>query len=52
MDKFGWQKPYIEPSKTGIQAAAEARKMRKQSAEINVVAQGNLMANTLMNYNK
>jgi hypothetical protein len=44
MDKFGWQKPYIEPSKTGIQAAAEARKMRKHAKAVEVIAQGNLVS--------
>jgi|TARA_R110002020_G_scaffold46356_2_gene131941 hypothetical protein len=52
MDKFGWQRPNIEVGKTGIQQAAEVRKMRKQSEAINVVVQGNLMADTLMKYNK
>jgi len=52
MDKFGWQKPNIEVGKTAIQQCAEARKMRKQAEAINVVVQGNLMADTLMKYNK
>ena len=44
MDKFGWQKPHIEPSKTGIQAAAEARKTRRHAKAVEVIAQGNLVS--------
>ena len=44
MDKFGWQKPNLEPGKTGIELAAKARAMRKQAAQVEIVAAGNVLA--------
>ena len=45
MDKFGWQRPNIEPSVTGIQMACQAKKMRKRAAKIEEIAAGNVLAN-------
>lgn len=40
MDKFGWQKPNLEPGATGIQTAVSASKMRKRAAKIEMIAAG------------
>ncbi len=44
MDKFGWQRPNIEPGVTGIQAACAASKMRKRAAQVETIAAGNVLA--------
>tara|TARA_R110002124_G_scaffold222100_1_gene387529 strand:+ start:180 stop:347 length:168 start_codon:yes stop_codon:yes gene_type:complete len=40
MDKFGWQRPNLEPGATGIQTAVSASKMRKRAAKIEMIAAG------------
>ena len=44
MDKFGWQRPYLEPSKTGIEQAAAARRMRARGEKVSMIAEGNVIA--------
>jgi len=40
MDKFGWQRPNLEPGITGIQAAISANNMKKRTAKIDMIASG------------
>lgn len=45
MDKFGWQKPNLEPGATGIQTAVAASKMRKRAAKVDMIAAGVSLGN-------
>ena len=44
MDKFGWQRPNLEPGVTGIQMACKANAMRKHAKQVEIVAAGNVLA--------
>jgi hypothetical protein len=44
MDKFGWQKPEIQPGMTGLQQAASARAMRRRAEKVDMIAAGNVLA--------
>ena len=44
MDKFGWQRPEIEPSMTGLQKACAMNKMRKRAEKVDMIAAGNVLA--------
>ena len=44
MDKFGWQRPDIEPGMTGLQKAAMSRAMRRRSEKVDMIAVGNVLA--------
>ena len=44
MDKFGWQRPDIEPGMTGLQKAAMSRAMRRRSEKVDMIAAGNVLA--------
>ena len=44
MDKFGWQRPDIEPGMTGLQKAAMSRAMRRRSEKVDMLAAGNVLA--------
>ena len=44
MDKFGWQKPEIQPGMTGLQKIASARAMRRRAEKVDMIAAGNVLA--------
>jgi|TARA_R110000744_G_scaffold309566_2_gene417456 hypothetical protein len=44
MDKFGWQRPNLEPGKTLIETACQMKAMRKRAEQVEVVAAGNVLA--------
>lgn len=49
MNKFGWQKPNIEPGMTALQKAALSRKMRLTQEKVEIVAAGNSLADSRQN---
>ena len=44
MDKFGWQKPMIEPGMTGIEKACMIRKAEYRMKKASMIAEGMMMA--------